>query len=86
MIHRFRYIGSVVILFLGCVLSVVGSAIYAQSANDSIKLSDNVEVRQLADGVWLHSTYFDIEGFENIPAAFQGLFSGDNIGKQLVRV
>ena len=27
-----------------------------------------------------------IEGFENIPAAFQGLFSGDNIGKQLVRV
>ena len=27
-----------------------------------------------------------IEGFENIPSAFIGLFSGDNIGKQLVQV
>ena len=27
-----------------------------------------------------------IEGFENIPAALMGLFSGDNIGKQLVRI
>lgn len=27
-----------------------------------------------------------IEGFENIPSAFIGLFSGDNIGKQVVKV
>jgi NADPH-dependent curcumin reductase CurA len=27
-----------------------------------------------------------VEGFENIPAAFLGLFAGDNIGKQLVKV
>jgi NADPH-dependent curcumin reductase CurA len=27
-----------------------------------------------------------IEGFENLPAAFLGLFRGENIGKQLVRV
>ncbi|WP_026452330.1 NADP-dependent oxidoreductase [Aequorivita capsosiphonis] len=27
-----------------------------------------------------------IEGFENIPSAFIGLFSGDNIGKQLVKI
>lgn len=27
-----------------------------------------------------------LEGFENIPTAFIGLFSGDNIGKQLVKV
>jgi NADPH-dependent curcumin reductase CurA len=27
-----------------------------------------------------------IEGFENIPSAFIGLFTGDNIGKQMVRV
>lgn len=27
-----------------------------------------------------------IDGFENIPSAFIGLFSGDNIGKQLVKV
>jgi len=27
-----------------------------------------------------------IEGFENIPDAFMGLFSGDKIGKQMVKV
>jgi NADPH-dependent curcumin reductase CurA len=27
-----------------------------------------------------------IEGFENIPSAFMGLFSGDNIGKQMVKI
>jgi NADPH-dependent curcumin reductase CurA len=27
-----------------------------------------------------------IEGFENIPSAFIGLFSGDNIGKQIVKI
>lgn len=27
-----------------------------------------------------------IEGFENIPSAFIGLFSGENIGKQMVKV
>jgi len=27
-----------------------------------------------------------IEGFENLPAAFLGLFKGENIGKQLVKV
>ncbi len=68
MIYRWRYNWSLLALLLGCVLSVIGSGLYAQSANDSIKLSDDVEVRQLADGVWLHTTYYDIEGFENVPA------------------
>ena len=27
-----------------------------------------------------------IKGFENIPSAFIGLFSGENIGKQMVQV
>jgi hypothetical protein len=27
-----------------------------------------------------------IEGFENLPSAFIGLFSGENIGKQMVKV
>ena len=27
-----------------------------------------------------------IEGFEKIPSAFIGLFSGENIGKQMVKV
>jgi len=67
-VYRFSCFRNIAVLFLGCVLSVGGPAIYAQSANESIKLSDDVEVRQLAEGIWLHTTYFDIEGFENIPA------------------
>jgi NADPH-dependent curcumin reductase CurA len=27
-----------------------------------------------------------VDGFENTPHAFLGLFSGENLGKQLVRV
>jgi NADPH-dependent curcumin reductase CurA len=27
-----------------------------------------------------------VEGFENTPKAFIGLFSGDNLGKQIVKV
>jgi NADPH-dependent curcumin reductase CurA len=27
-----------------------------------------------------------VEGFESTPAAFIGLFTGDNLGKQLVQV
>ena len=68
MIYRFHYVRSIVVLFIVCVLNVSVSAIYAQSDNERIRLSDDVEVRQLAEGVWLHTTYFDIEGFENVPA------------------
>jgi metallo-beta-lactamase class B len=31
-------------------------------------LSDDVVVRKLAEGVWLHTTYFDIANFKNVPA------------------
>jgi metallo-beta-lactamase class B len=31
-------------------------------------LSDDVTVRKLAKGVWLHTTYFDIGDFRNVPA------------------
>jgi NADPH-dependent curcumin reductase CurA len=27
-----------------------------------------------------------IEGFENVPKAFLGLFKGDNIGKMIVKI
>jgi hypothetical protein len=42
-------------------------------------------------GPWVRSGELDyretiVEGLENIPAAFVGLFHGDNIGKMLVRV
>lgn len=45
--------------------------------------------RQIAN--WYHADQIKyrenlIEGFDNIPNAFIGLFSGDNIGKQMVKV
>ena len=68
MIHQFRYIGIIVVLFLGCVLGICSSVIYAQSDRERIRLSDDVEVMQLTEGVWLHTTYFDIDRYENVPA------------------
>lgn len=42
-------------------------------------------------GEWYHNDELKyrenlVEGFENIPSAFIGLFSGENIGKQIVKV
>jgi NADPH-dependent curcumin reductase CurA len=46
-------------------------------------------IRQLAD--WLKEkkliyTEHVVEGLENAPKAFIGLFTGENLGKQLVKV
>ncbi len=59
-----------IVLFMAffCVLNAGIHISYGQSANPIIKISDDVEVRQLAEGIWLHTTYYDIEGFENVPA------------------
>jgi metallo-beta-lactamase class B len=46
----------------------VGVTAYGEHDNERIRLCDDVEVRQLAEGIWLHTTYFDIEGYENVPA------------------
>jgi len=66
--HRVRCVGRIVVFFLCCLLNLNISIANAQSANDVIKLADDVEVRKLAESVWLHTTYFDIEGFDNCPA------------------
>jgi NADPH:quinone reductase len=39
----------------------------------------------LAEGKLKYSDHI-VEGFENTPSAFLGLFSGDNLGKQLVKI
>ena len=66
-----RYIRNVrafVVLLLVCIIYRGVSVTYSQSDNAGIRLADNVTVRRLAEGVWLHTTYFDISGVRNVPA------------------
>ena len=56
------------ILCIGILVILGISNASAQSDNEIVKLSDDVEVKKLARGIWLHTTYYDIEGFENFPA------------------
>jgi metallo-beta-lactamase class B len=63
-VQRVRILG---VLFLGCVLFAV-SATYSQSDGAEVRLSGDVTVRKLGEGVWLHTTYFDIAGFQHVPA------------------
>jgi len=67
----------VLIVLLGFVFGL-GVTAYGQSDNERVRLSDDVEVRQLAEGVWRHTTYFDIEGFENVPANGLIVIDGKN--------
>lgn len=55
-----------------------GVTVYGQSGDERIRLRDDVEVRQLADGIWRHVTYYDIEGFENVPANGLIVIDGKN--------
>ena len=66
--HRIRCVRKIVFLLLYCTLNLNISFTYARSADETVKLSDDVEVRRLAEGIWLHTTYFDIDGLENVPA------------------
>ena len=66
--RRVRCAGRITVLLLVYLLGVNILVTYAQSADGVVKLSDDVEVRMIAEGVWLHTTYFDIEGFKNFPA------------------
>jgi metallo-beta-lactamase class B len=66
------------VLFLGFMLGIGVSNVCAQSADERVRLSDDVEVRKLAEGVWRHTTYFDISGFENVPANGLIVIDGDN--------
>lgn len=59
---------TLIFLFLGYLLFTGVSITFSQSDNPVIRLADDVTVRKLANGVWLHTTYFDISGYRNVPA------------------
>lgn len=57
-----------VFLLLACFVCLWLSTTFAQSGDVEVHLKDDVTVRRLADGVWLHTTYFDISGLKHVPA------------------
>ena len=54
-------------LFL-CLLGTGLLTAQGQSDNVEIRISEDVIVRRLDDGTWLHTTYYDISGLRNVPA------------------
>ncbi|MFH1717597.1 MAG: subclass B1 metallo-beta-lactamase [Planctomycetota bacterium] len=67
-LYRARFVGGFVALFLGCFVSSGVSVTHAQSNNAAIRLADDVTVTRLADGVWLHTTYYDLLRLKHVPA------------------
>jgi len=62
------FAGRVMVLLLVCVFGISIKITGSESNNSGIKLADDVAVIKLAEGVWLHTTYFDIAGYKNVPA------------------
>lgn len=63
-----RRVWTFVFLSLGCFLHISVSVSYSQIANSQVRLSDDVTVRKLVEGVWLHTTYFDLVSYKHVPA------------------
>ena len=55
-------------LFVLIVFIVSAAGVVSGQSSETIRIADDVVVRQLTEGVWLHTTYFDTNGFENVPA------------------
>ncbi len=62
------FVGRIIILLLVCAFSITIESIGSESNNSLVKLADDVMVRKVAEGVWLHTTYFDISELKNVPA------------------
>jgi metallo-beta-lactamase class B len=67
-----------VFLLPACFVCVWPSTTYAQSDEVEIRLKDDVTVKKLAEGVWLHTTYFDISGLKHVPANGLIVIDGKN--------
>jgi metallo-beta-lactamase class B len=68
MVNCVLFVRDFVFPSLICLICTGFSTAYGQSDDAEIRLSDNVTVRRLAEGVWLHMAYFDISGLRNVPA------------------
>lgn len=55
-------------ILLCCLFGVHISVVRSQSNQGTVRLSDGVTVRKLAEGIWLHTTYYDLANYKNVPA------------------
>lgn len=73
-----RVVRNFVFLLMACFVCLWLSVAYAQSDNVEVRLKNDVAVKRLADGVWLHTTYYDISGLRNVPANGLIVIDGKN--------
>ena len=68
MANSVRIVRDFAFLLSACLLCFWLSTAYAQSNDVDVRLKDDVAVKRLAEGIWLHTTYYDISGLRNVPA------------------
>jgi metallo-beta-lactamase class B len=68
MVNCVHIVRDLAFIFLASLMCTMLSTTHSQSDDAGIPISDDVMVRRLADGVWLHTTYYDISGLRNVPA------------------
>jgi metallo-beta-lactamase class B len=68
MVSCIRVIRNVLFLLVTFFVCLWLSTAYAQSNDDEVRLKDDVAVQKLAEGAWLHTTYYDISGHKHVPA------------------
>ena len=67
-VNRVRIVKNFALVSLACLICVSTLVVYAQLDDAGIRLSEDVTVRRLAKGIWLHTTYYDISGYKHVPA------------------
>jgi metallo-beta-lactamase class B len=50
------------------ILLTCSSGLSSESTDNPIELSEDVTVTKLTEGIWLHTSYFDIQGYRRVPA------------------
>lgn len=77
-INCIRIVRDFTFLLSACFICIWLSTAYAQPNDVEVRLKDDVAVKKLAEGVWLHTTYFDISGYKHVPANGLIIIDGKN--------
>lgn len=67
-LYRARQVSALLVMLLVLGMCFIAPDTLAGSSNEMFRLADDVTVTKLTEGVWLHTTYYDIMGLKNVPA------------------